>query len=303
MSADRTAARRAWALSLTLHVATLAGLTAVAGRPSENAGPVVIDTRAKDGHPVAVVMLDVPAPRPPVAGAQPPPPLPPMPVAQPSMPPPVGPGGVRTVAHTEPPPAAPTVEGPPPSGVARPPPAAPAVSVPPGAVTAFFGVPAVGKSVVFVIDRSATMGLAGRLDRARREVAASLRLLPPSAKFQVVAYHRAAEPLRLAGRGGLLPATPEAVAAAVAALEGLAAEGGTDHVRALGAALALRPDVIYFLTDEDDLTPDVVKAVTRLNRERACIHALCLAPSRGRGETPMQVLARESRGAFKAIGE
>src|SRR5439155_9282852 len=108
-----------------------------------------------------------------------------------------------------------------------------------GAATAFFGVPAAGQSVVFVIDRSASMGLAGRLDRAKREVAASLGLLPPSAKFQVIAYHRAAAPLRIRGQSGLLPATPDVVAAAVAAVEGLSAEGGTDHSRALRTALAL----------------------------------------------------------------
>jgi hypothetical protein len=166
-------------------------------------------------------------------------------------------------------------------------------------VTAFFGVPAVGKSVVFVIDRSASMGLAGRLDRARREVAASLRLLPPAARFQVIAYHRAAEPVRVDGRDGLLPATPAAVAAAGAALDRLTAEGSTDHVLALKAALTLRPDVIYFLTDEDDLTWADVRAVTRLNGGRACVHALCLVEPPAGGETPLRALARHNRGEFR----
>jgi hypothetical protein len=177
----------------------------------------------------------------------------------------------------------------------------PKVELPPGAATAFFGVPAVGRSVVFVIDRSGTMGLADRLVRARREVAASLRLLPPSATFQVIAYNKAAEPMRVGGHDGLLPAVPDIIAAAVARLDGLSPEGGTDHLRALQLALNLRPDVIYFLTDEDDLTLGQVREVARLNRG-ACIHALCLVPPRPGSETPLQRLAQGNRGVFKVVG-
>jgi hypothetical protein len=172
--------------------------------------------------------------------------------------------------------------------------------LPPGAVTAFFGVPAVGQSVAFVIDRSASMGLGGRLDRARREVAASLRRLPPAARFQVITYHKVAESVRVDGQYGLLPAAPAAVAAAGAALDGLTAEGGTDHLQALKMALTLRPDVVYFLTDEDDLTWDVVRAVTRLNGGRVCVHALCLVEPPA-GETPLRALARGSRGVFTVV--
>jgi hypothetical protein len=172
--------------------------------------------------------------------------------------------------------------------------------LPAGAATAFFGVPAVGTTVVYVLDRSASMGLDGRLGRARRELAASLRRLPPAARFQVVAYNKAAEPLRLPGGLGLVPATPAAVADAVAAVERLPAEGGSDHLRALTAALALGPDVVFFLTDEDDLEVRDVQTVTRLNRGRVCIHARCLVPPAG-GETPMSGLARDNKGTFKVV--
>jgi hypothetical protein len=171
--------------------------------------------------------------------------------------------------------------------------------LPVGAVTAFFGVPAVGRSVVFVLDRSASMGLAGRLERAKRELAASLRLLPATARFQVIAYNRRAEPVRVPGITGLLPAT--ASDAVIAAVEALPAEGSTDHAAALTAALALGPDVVYFLTDEDDLELRDVKAVTRRNHGRVCIHAICLTATAG--ETPMRALARENRGTFRAVGQ
>jgi hypothetical protein len=309
MSANRTARNEAWITSLVLHAGLLAGVVAVVGRPREPVvGPVAVNTRAS-GHEIGVVMLDRPAVLPPPAALPPVPakPLtvPVVPVAAPPQPSAPSapatavapPAPVQMVGHR--------VEIPP---VAQAPgspqaPPNPAVSEPPllvGTATEFFGVPAVGKSVVFVLDRSASMGLDGRLDRARRELAASLRRLPPSARFQVIAYNRVAEPLRLPGMYGLLPATPDAIEAAVATLNRLTAEGSTDHRKAVQDALALGPDVVYFLTDEDDLEARDVQAVTRLNRGRVSIHALCLVPPAG-GETPMAGLARNNRGLFTVV--
>ena len=107
--------------------------------------------------------------------------------------------------------------------------------------------------------------------------------------------------MRVGGQSGLLAATPDVVAAAVAAVEALSAEGGTDHLRALQRALALQPDVIYFLTDEDDLKSNDVSQFTQLNHGRVCVHALCLVPPMPGRETPMQALARGNRGVFHVV--
>jgi hypothetical protein len=165
-------------------------------------------------------------------------------------------------------------------------------------LTTFFGVPAAGHSVVYVVDRSASMGLGGRLGRAAREVTASLRRLPSSARFQVIAYGRAAEPLRLGGPPGLVAAEAASVEAAAAALGRLTAEGGTDHRRALRAGLALDPDVIYFLTDEDDFTPADVNDITAYNRGRTVIHAICLVGPAS-PNSPLAELTRRNGGAFR----
>ncbi len=77
------------------------------------------------------------------------------------------------------------------------------------------------KTVVYVVDRSMSMGFHGALARARREVLASLRRLPPTARFQLIAYNREAEPLSIDGQSGLLSADEETlrrVADAVSAL-------------------------------------------------------------------------------------
>jgi len=166
--------------------------------------------------------------------------------------------------------------------------------------TTFFSIPAQGTSIVYVVDCSASMGLHGRLTRALREVETSLRQLPIGTKFQVIAYHRAAEPLRLANHSGLLTIDSESVSMALSALHQLRAEGGADHRRALRAALALHPEVIYFLTDEDDLTLSHVAEVTRDNANRACIHAICLVTPTSH-PSPMEDLARQNRGRFRVV--
>jgi hypothetical protein len=313
MSANRTARNEAWIVSLVLHAGLLAAVVAIVARPREQvSGPITVRTR-DTGHEIGVVLLDEPASR--SVQIQPIPlPVPDnqiAPLTPAVQPTPEGP--IQPVEHRAPVenrPNAPALGSPDSKTPGAHDPGSPKVevyvapvpgpSLPPGTATEFFGVPAVGTSVVFVLDRSASMGLDGRLDRARHELADSLRQLPPTARFQVIAYNKAAEPVRVPGTYGLLPATPVNVAAAIVAVGSMPAEGGTDHRQALQTALALGPDVIYFLTDEDDLEPRDVQAVTRLNHNRVSIHALCLVPPSG-GEMPMQMLARGNRGAFKVV--
>src|SRR5262249_45183432 len=107
-----------------------------------------------------------------------------------------------------------------------------------------------------------------------------------------------AEPLRIDNRSGLLTIDNESASLAISALRQLRAEGGADHRRALRAALTLQPEVIYFLTDEDDLTLPHVAEVTRDNANRTCIHTICLVTPTSH-PSPMEVLARQNRGSFR----
>lgn len=169
----------------------------------------------------------------------------------------------------------------------------------PSAVS-FCGVTAQATSVVFVIDCSASMGLHGRLQRALQEVESSLRQLPATTRFQIIAYHRAAEPLRMESKSGLLSAQPSTIAAALLYLHQRRAEGSADHRRAINAALAMKPDVIYFLTDEDDFTAAAAFDLTRANAGRTSIHAICLvAPTLI--QSPLAQLASHNRGTFTVL--
>jgi len=259
--------------------AVQAGLVSAATHAAVTAvlvGTVRVALGPAAGMPVEAITLDEPAAMPAVAAL----PLADSgaafaPVAE------TVPAAAQPVAHAETGAAA---------GPAGPAPAAPAAS--------FFGMPTAGRSVVFVIDRSASMGLAGRLERAVRETSACLRQLPSGVRFAVIAYDRSAEPLHFQG---LTAAEPAAVEATVADLARLAAQGGTDHRRALRAALALGPEVIYFLTDEDELTAADVAAVTDANRGRSVIHAVCLSAPGSR--TALADLARRNRGTFRSAAE
>jgi hypothetical protein len=187
--------------------------------------------------------------------------------------------------------------------------ASPAEQTPPGFTpaqrvngTRFFDVEAAGRTFVYVIDRSSSMGPSGGLRAAGEQLLSSLQQLPPSARFQVIVYNRVAEPL-LPDRPSLLETTPGNLQRVVEQLSALLAEGGTDHLPALRRALALHPDVIFFLTDADDLTNDLLRAVARLNPGRhTIIHAIELnSLNLDRPDMPMHILARENGGTYRAV--
>ncbi len=159
--------------------------------------------------------------------------------------------------------------------------------------------PLAARKVVYVIDRSLSMGLSGALPLAKRELAAGLDALPADCRFAVILYNRQAEPL---GAAGLLDAT-EANRAAVARLvDAVRAEGGTDHVAALRRAVALGADVIFLVTDADEMTAEQVRGVALLSRGRAAIHAIELNNDGDRPEeTPLKLLARLTGGTHRVV--
>jgi hypothetical protein len=158
------------------------------------------------------------------------------------------------------------------------------------------------RSVVYVVDRSISMGFHGALARARREVLASLRSLTPSTRFQVVAYNREAEPMCVNGSYGLLAANENTLGQVADAVSALRAAGGTDHGRALCRALAFHPDLIYFLTDADDVSFEDVKKATHLAGHRTVIHAIELNGGRAaRSDGPLHKLAADNGGAYRRL--
>ena len=124
-----------------------------------------------------------------------------------------------------------------------------------GPGTQFFGARDHAHSFAYVIDCSGSMASRNSLEVAKRELLASLNQLPPDAEFAVIFYNLLAKMLSdPQGRKGLMSATAANKARVQSQLATIVPDGGTDHMTALRTALALKPEVIFFLTDADLMT-------------------------------------------------
>jgi hypothetical protein len=166
----------------------------------------------------------------------------------------------------------------------------------------FCGVAGKGNRVVYVIDRSLSMGLNGTFRRACDQLLTSLEQLPAEARFQVLLYNRHAEPLRINGTAELFPADAQTKDQVRLLVRQTRSEGATDHLAALKAALRLHPDVIYFATDADDLTEKTIDAVTDYNKAKTAIHTIEVTRWPDAERTLlMKRLAQSNGGTYRAV--
>ncbi len=171
-----------------------------------------------------------------------------------------------------------------------------------GPGTQFFGARDHAHSFAYVIDCSGSMAARNSLDIAKHELLASLNQLPPDAEFAVVFYNLNARMLTdLQGRKGLMAATVGNKRRIQAQLATILPDGGTDHMAALRAALALKPEVIFFLTDADLMTnSDVDQILSEAGTTR--IQAVEFGRGANLGErTPLRRLAATTGGAYLYI--
>ncbi len=171
-----------------------------------------------------------------------------------------------------------------------------------GPGTEFFGAQDRASSFAFVIDCSGSMSNRGALRIAKKELMGSLDRLPPDARFSVVFYHvRATVFPDAEGRSALMPATVDNKERVRTRLTSIRPDGGTDHVRALQTAIALKPEVIFFLTDAERMEPsdaDVVRKDLGLIR----IQAIEFGDGPTiQSESPLRDLATSSGGTFRHI--
>ena len=169
--------------------------------------------------------------------------------------------------------------------------------------TKVYGIAGEGFKFVYVFDRSASMGGGGNnaLGAAKAELLQSLAQLGPTHQFQIIFYNDEPKIFALSGQGGqLVFGTDLNKRQAELFVKGIQAGGGTRHAEALELALALKPDVIYFLTDADQ--PSLSGSeMARIRRKSsgAVINAIEFGsgPRLGDDNFLMQ-LARENRGSY-----
>lgn len=137
------------------------------------------------------------------------------------------------------------------------------------AVVGVFGTSGEGYKFVYVFDRSGSMGGSGRnaLEAAKAELLASLRALSQTHQFQIIFYNDQVTKFNPTGDPDrLVFANEQNKQAAARFLATITADGGTQHEAALSAAIRLRPDVIFFLTDADEpkLYPAQLQRIHRM---------------------------------------
>jgi hypothetical protein len=160
-----------------------------------------------------------------------------------------------------------------------------------------------GRRFVFVIDRSASMGGQGLgvLARAEVELARAINGLTEDHWFQIVPYHGQAT---MMGQRAMLPATSERKQQVTDFVASLAAFGSTQHESGLYTALALKPDVIIFMTDGGypELNPAEIDAFVTATRRHVVLHALQFGAGPNRPSNNfMQRLASETGGSYSYI--
>lgn len=170
--------------------------------------------------------------------------------------------------------------------------------------TAFMNIADSGRSFVYVIDISGSMGEDNRLELARSQLKASLRLLQPTQEFQVIFYSDYPTRLKLRGQGqrATYYATTANLLLAAREIDAVQPQHGTEHKPALMDAISLKPDVIYFLTDgrEPPLYPADINDIRRVTGSTT-IHVIEFGGAGliERGESWLQKLARQSGGEYR----
>jgi len=173
--------------------------------------------------------------------------------------------------------------------------------------TGVFGVKGRGSKFVYVFDRSASMsGFEGRpLSAAKRELLASLESLGGVHQFQVIFYNQ--KPHLMTFSPGqepvLLFANDDGKRLAHSFIRGVTADGGTNHMEALQLALAMRPDVIFFLTDADEprLTQRELAQIRQRNRGTTICTVEYGAGPKPPGVSFLEELAEQNGGQHRYV--
>jgi hypothetical protein len=132
--------------------------------------------------------------------------------------------------------------------------------------TGMFGLWGEGYKFVYVFDRSGSMGGDGNasLKAVKAELLASLKNLDTVHQFQLIFYNERPVLFNPSGTPGKLVFANERNKEAVERfLDSIEAVGGTDHEAALRMGAAMKPDVMFLLTDGDEpkLTTQQMKKI------------------------------------------
>jgi hypothetical protein len=172
-----------------------------------------------------------------------------------------------------------------------------------GQVSLFGSKAAQGRSFVFVIDRSKSMGGQGlnALVAAQRQLQVALAGLLETHRFQIVAYNDK----RVYFHPKVMVRVTTGHESRVNEFFGnLLAVGGTDHEMAVLSGLRFKPDALFLLTDGGypDLTAGQLTQIRKRTEGRTTIHTIQFGLGPRSEETNfMQRLAQQNGGHFHYV--
>jgi hypothetical protein len=172
----------------------------------------------------------------------------------------------------------------------------------------FFGVRAVGKSFVFLVDCSLSMSMGPKWLDATRELTAAVERLGDDKYFYVICFDQDSH--RMFGPDSpepdFVPATPENLARLQQWLLTMGTGFCSWPADSVEFALTLEPDAVYLISDGDiqDETDELLRRQNRVRTERGrrpvvIVHTIALH-SRS-GERQLQRIAKENGGRFVRI--
>ena len=140
--------------------------------------------------------------------------------------------------------------------------------------TGVFGAVGEGSKFVYVFDRSGSMDAHGGvpLAAAKAQLIASLNDLGQVQQFQIIFYNEHPKVFNVTGTPGkLVFGTDHNKHLATQFVNGIRADGATQHEEAIKMALRMGADVIFFLTDADEprLSSQQLAQIARLNKGTA----------------------------------
>ena len=170
-------------------------------------------------------------------------------------------------------------------------------------VSIFGSAAATGRSFVFVIDRSKSMGSEGlgALEAAGKELTKGLKSLKSYHRFQVIAYNQRCTYLE---GTGLLTAQADRIGKVDNWLKQLPAFGATEHTNGLVSAIRLKPDVIFLLTDGGvpELDSVQLRRIRQYAEGKISIHSIQFGSGPNQDDDSfLKQLSQQNAGSFRYV--
>ena len=153
------------------------------------------------------------------------------------------------------------------------------------------------RGIVYVIDRSGSMTCS--LDYVKSELKRSIGELSEDDEFDVI-FYSSGPPVEMPTRR-LVNATERNKQLAFQFIDGVIAQGETDPAGAIERAFAVKPDIIYILTD-GEFDRAIVALVKRLNADaKVTVHTIGFLYREG--EPILKQIADQNGGRYRFVSE